>query len=173
MSSYIYQLSTAVKDEIYVSSGGSAVTGLTNGSFTKLLFKDGAVASETITIAEINSGTAPGVYSVSFTPTVGVGDYVFLVYVTASPGVKFTNNFPVRAALPVATEIADVVLEELVSDHEAVTGSLAAFVRIIKNYVRNKLVLTDPSTGTYTLYKDDEIATFETGTFSSTTRDPT
>lgn len=40
------------------------VTGLVNGNFTKLLYKDGAANAQTVTIAEISDG----VYTATFTP---------------------------------------------------------------------------------------------------------
>ena len=97
MSTYIYKLTQQISDIIYIQSAGSPVTGLVNANFTKYLMKDGAAASETVTVTEINAGTRPGIYAVTFTPTAGVGDYQYLVYATSYADSKFTENFEVRA----------------------------------------------------------------------------
>lgn len=97
MSTYIYKLNQQISDIIYIQSAGSPVTGLVNANFTKYLMKDGAAAAETITVTEINAGTRPGIYAVTFTPTAGVGDYQYLVYATSYSDSKFTENFEVRA----------------------------------------------------------------------------
>ena len=53
-------------------SVGARVTGLVNGNFTKTAVVNGTPSSITITVAEVNAGTRPGVYMVVFTPdTVG------------------------------------------------------------------------------------------------------
>lgn len=45
-------------------SSGAAVTGLTDGAFTKLLSRNGVTSAVTVTVAEVGSGR----YSVAFTP---------------------------------------------------------------------------------------------------------
>lgn len=63
------KVSVAYVWEVYVlDSGGSPVTGLTNGSFTKKLSKNASYDTTTVTVVEIDSTNLPGRYSITYTP---------------------------------------------------------------------------------------------------------
>lgn len=53
---------------VILDEDNAPVTGLVSGDFTKTMTKDGAADATSITVTEINSGTHPGEYDVSFTP---------------------------------------------------------------------------------------------------------
>ncbi len=50
-------------------ANGDEVTGLVNADFDQSVTKDGAVSAVLAVVSEINAGTRPGEYKVSFTPT--------------------------------------------------------------------------------------------------------
>lgn len=87
MSTYIYKTGQQITFEIFVGTSG-----LTSGDFTSFLFSDGVVAAESVSISEVGSS---GLYSISFTPT-SIADYVLWAWKTSKPGIKFSENFPVR-----------------------------------------------------------------------------
>ncbi len=69
MSRSTHEVSLEIVEVITVFDGSSSeVTGLVNGDFAKIVTKDGAVTAVTATVSEINAGTRPGEYKVSFTP---------------------------------------------------------------------------------------------------------
>lgn len=115
MSSYIYKLDQAINDVIYIGTSG-----LVNGDFTRNLYRNGAAASETITISEIGS---TGYYKVTFTPssgTGGIGEYVYWVFRTSDTENKFFEIFNVRAELLDATDGAAIKAK---TDQLTFTGS--------------------------------------------------
>ena len=96
----VHKVSTAWRDEIYVTdSAGTAVTGLVNANFTKLLTADGAASSETVTVTEINSSTRAGMYSVTFTPTSSAEYALVVTHATYNP-YGWQSNFIVNADGP-------------------------------------------------------------------------
>lgn len=83
-----YPVNVAISDTFSHYLG---TTGLTNSSFTKLLYKDGALSAQTVTVTEISSGQ----YKVTFMPN-AEGVWYLLVYQTSTSSVKYSNNYPVR-----------------------------------------------------------------------------
>lgn len=77
-------------------------TGLTNGSFTKLLYKDGVASGQTVTVTEISGGQ----YKASFTPN-AEGVWFLLCYETATSSVKYLSTYPVRKVE------SDVIIESV------------------------------------------------------------
>ena len=70
-----YKINTIIRELIYVmGDDGDAVTGLVNSDFSKSLYKDGVLTTETITVTE----KAEGYYWVTFTPE-SIGDYTWQV----------------------------------------------------------------------------------------------
>lgn len=164
MSAAIFPLDAAVVDSIYLTT-----TGLTNGSFTKLLFRNNAAAAESITVTE--SGTTPGVYHISFTPTTagsGAGLYTYLVWETAKPQIVWTEGFQVGEAIPGAATIAGAVLNEAIAGH-VTAGTLGDYINRIKKYVSNKLTVTGT---TYSVKEDNGTTEFQSGTITTGERTP-
>lgn len=128
-------------------------TGLTNASFTKALYKDGAASGVAVTVTEI----AGGFYSASFTPD-SAGLWTLDVYETADTAAHYQGDFPVRA----------LELDEVASDH-VTAGTIGSYLQYIKAYVANKL---SKSGSTYTVYKDDGVTPLQTGTTTTTERTP-
>lgn len=91
MSTRAYlQVGVAFQDGFVLQNGATWVTGLTDGSFTKQLSKDGVGGQSVvgITVSEISSVTNQGAYAVSVTaaafPAVA-GTYILKVFETANP----------------------------------------------------------------------------------------
>lgn len=80
-----------VNEEIrFVFRHDSGTTGIADGSWTKLLFASGAVASPPVTVTEIGSGF----YFASFTPDEEADWYLDIIQ-TAAPTVRYTGHFKV------------------------------------------------------------------------------
>lgn len=86
MARSIQKVNTEVVTDISVfDSSNTAVTGLVDGNFTKRLTKDGVVSAVTVTVTEINAGSAPGEYKVAFTPN-AVGEWrLHIIHATHQP----------------------------------------------------------------------------------------
>lgn len=160
MSGAVYPVSVQLVDSFYLST-----TGITNANFSKLLFKDGVASADAITVTE--SGTSPGVYNVSFTPS-AAGFYTYLVWETAKPKIRWTENFQVGDAIPSAASVADAILDELVSAH-LTAGSLGDYINRVKKYVANRLVITGT---TYSVKEDNGSTEFQGGTITTGERAP-
>lgn len=159
-----YQLDIQIVDTIIL-----ATTGLTNGSFSKLLFHNNAAASEPVTVTE--SGTTPGVYHITFTPTAagsGAGTYAYLVWETAKPNIRWTESFEVGTGIPLAADIADAVWDEVLAAHLA-AGSAGEYANRVKKYATNKLTI---SGSTYSVKEDNAVDEFESGTITTNQRTP-
>jgi len=98
-------------------------------------------------VTDVRSGVA---YSYNSTPKTGTLAVPSPAYV--SLGVATDNTVGTLVA-PTPGEIADAVLDELISGH-TVEGSLGKDLNLLKKLLRNK-VITDPSTGGMTVYDDN------------------
>ena len=85
---------------------------------------------------------------------------------------KFGPALPILSDNNVSTsykdEIADAVWSGTAEDTWG-ENTMGGYLEKAKKYVANKIT---KSSGTYTVYKDDESTTYETGTTSASTRDP-
>lgn len=97
MSSEYHKVSTTWRDSFIYLSGGSAVTGLTQSSFTIEVSKNGTGNQSTtgITIAEVDDTNNAGEYSIDVNGTTGfvsaVGTYVLDIYRTSTPTDRWTQ----------------------------------------------------------------------------------
>lgn len=160
MSGAVFPVNAAVVDSFYLPT-----TGITNANFSKLLFKDNAPSGDAITVTE--SGSSPGVYHVAFTPT-QAGNYTYLVWETAKPKVRWTENYQVGDAIPSAEQVADAVLDEAVAGHVS-AGTLGDYINRIKKYVANRLVITGTA---YSVKEDNGSTEFQSGTITTGERAP-
>lgn len=138
--------SQVIKGKFYVRT-----TGLTTGSFTLRLEKDGVLSGISVTIAEVGSGY----YNATFTPD-SAGIWTLTVDY---------QDFHIIGTWAVRVHLLNEVLASFLTG-----GSIGAAINKIRIYVRNRLVI---SGGTYTVYEDDDTTPHETGTVSSTDRNPT
>lgn len=141
---------------VFAINGQSKITGaaytlkicrLDNGQYWNgTAFQAGVI---TVNMTEVDSVNRPGEYVYAFTPP-GNGYICSVLAETSNANVAqkiHTGTLHVGYGFVRDTEIA-------------------------KKYIRNKTVLSGASSGTYTVYEDDEATVFESGTFNSTTRDP-
>lgn len=152
-----YSPDTTIVEEFKENFG---VSGLSDGDFTKTLTLNGATSAIVVTVANITSDR----YSVSYTPN-AVGHWTVRVWRTAQPTVKYSQT------RKVSTPIASQVWDALVSSY-TVAGSLGERLNLIYKWLRNKIIKSAASAGTYTLYDDNETTPLATGSFSSTERNP-
>lgn len=109
--SYIFKPGTSISDTIPLGT-----TGLTDGSFTKVLYQDGAVSGDALdTITEIGSS---GVYKISFTPS-STGNFQYQVYVTTESNVRYVEYFNVR------NDIAEAVDDQVIEVNGSITRQQA------------------------------------------------
>lgn len=150
---------TAGKTEritVFGTNGATKVTGSTwtlkivrqdNGQFWNgSAFQAGVT---TVNMTEASAANRPGEYFYDFTPpSNGYVCSVIAETTDAAVGQKIhTGTISVGYGLPRDAEQA-------------------------RKYIRNKTVLSAAASGTYTVYEDDEVTTHETGTFTSTERNP-
>ena len=163
MSSYLYKLSTQIADIISLG-----VTGYVDANFTKSLYRNGAAAAETLTVSEV--GTS-GNYAVTFTPTAGVGDYNWVVRLTAQTSPRWIASFAVRdSEVLIDSASVDLIWDEPQSGHET-AATVGYNLASAKYHVANKATI---STTAYTVYKDDGTTVHKTGTTTASdgTRTP-
>lgn len=128
-----------VTDFIFtVLSGGSPVTGLVDGSFTKRLYLNGASDAQTVTITELASGD----YRARFTPD-AAGHWHLVVRYTAG-STEYEQDF--QAGYDVQA-FASVV---------SAAGSTSAYV--MAHLLRDGVRVTDVSAATATIYDLDGVA---------------
>lgn len=150
---------TAGKTEritVFAADGGSKITGV---SWTLKITRNDTgeywngssftAGVDTVSMTEVDSVNRPGEYFYDFTPP-GNG-YVCSI-------IAETNNAFVAQKIHVGTI--------------AVGYGMPRDVELARKYIRNRTVLSAATSGTYTVYEDDETTTFETGTFTSTERNP-
>ena len=104
MSTALYlRTGIAYTDFFYVYNGTTAVTGLTNASFTRRLSKDGVGNQSTtgITFSEVDATNNPGLYAINVALTsiilISTGDYSLYMVVTASPQYQFEQSYKVTS----------------------------------------------------------------------------
>lgn len=142
-------MSYVVDDTIYARFYVGA-TGLASGVFTKAVHLNGGASGQAITITE----DALGYYFVSFVAN-SQGNW----------GLRIDyNDFHFSAHYKVSLHL----LNEDVTSF-TVGKSVGEWLNIIKKYVRNRLKISGSQ---YTVYEDDNVAVFETGTTSTTERLP-
>jgi hypothetical protein len=134
-----------IKGKFYVKT-----TGLSQGAFTLRLEKDGVLSGISITITEVGTGY----YLASFTPD-SAGIWTLSIDY---------NDYHLVGEWPVRVHLLNEVLASFLT-----AGSIGAAINKIRVYVRNRLVI---SGGNYTIYEDDDTTPHETGTVSTTERNP-
>lgn len=152
-----FQPNIAIIEEFYEVNG---VTSYSNGDFTKELSKDGATSAIPVTVAQISGAR----YSVTYTPD-SVGLWNVRVYPTANDLVRYSQSRKVQTA------VASQVWNALVASY-AGAGSFGEMISLIYKWLRNRIVKSAATSGTYTLYDDDGTTPIATGTFSTTERTP-
>lgn len=91
MSRSLSKVNDQIRCEIFVTDNtATAITGLANGAFTKLLSKNGSNDTTTVTVTEIASGR----YTVTFTPT-AIGMYELTVLHATYNPFGWTETFDV------------------------------------------------------------------------------
>lgn len=108
MARSVQKVSTSCRaDFVVYDSANTPVTGLANGDFTKLLSKDGASDSTTVTVSEIGSGR----YTVTFTPS-SVGVWTVIVKNATYAPRGFAETYDVTTdGIPSISESADGLLD--------------------------------------------------------------
>lgn len=127
---------------------GSA--GLSINDISYELRKNGTIDVTSVTLVEDSNGW----YYVNFTPAT-VGNWnIRLTYGDFS----YSSDIPVRLHL----------LNEVVSNFLS-NNTIGNYINKIKIYVRNRLVI---SSGNYTIYENDGSTTHESGTVTTSERNP-
>lgn len=141
----MYYPNQQIKERFYVKT-----TGLSQGSFTIRLEVDGVLSAVSVTITEVGAGY----YLVSFTPN-AVGIWTLSIDY---------NDYHLIGDWAVRTHILNEVLSSFLT-----AATIGNAINKIRVYVRNRLVI---SGGNYTIYEDDDTTPHETGTVSTTERNP-
>lgn len=126
-------------------------TGLSQGAFTIRLEKDGVLSGISVTITEVSSGY----YNASFTPD-SAGIWTLSIDY---------NDYHNVGTWAVRTHLLNELLASFLT-----SGTIGHTINRIRIYVRNRLVISGSN---YTVYEDDDTTPHETGTVSSTERNPT
>ena len=103
MSGDYFRLNGTIYDSIHYYTGGAAVTGKTDGDFTRELIKNGTGNQSTagITISETDASNNPGTYDVEINGSTGfpsaVGTYTLIIYDTSDPDERWEMTYIVTA----------------------------------------------------------------------------
>lgn len=94
--------------------------------------------------------------------------YIEATVDTDTGGIAYSfKAFDATVSDPTSAAIADAVLEELVADHKAVSGSLAEFMNILYSMARGKIM---KSGDTYAFYDTDGSTVLFTATITASQR---
>lgn len=144
-------------------SSGAAVTGLVNGDFTKLLYKDGVADGTTVTVTEI----ANGQYKATYTPAT-VGYWVLIVTNATYNPAGWQDDISVEEysvsdldpAVLLVKPIGDV--EADMTTHRCLAGAIAVDV--------NRKVITGSTLSVKKV--DDSTELFSAALTTSASQDP-
>lgn len=184
MGSEYYKVATSLKDSFDYISGGAAVTGKVQANFTMELSKNGVGGQSTtgITITEESAVNSAGKYDVDVSGSTGfpasTGTYDLVIYLTATPGDRWTYTYRVTSDGTGAGTWGDASFVPTASDGRVTVSGVGiadATVRILNS---SGIILIQHTTdssglwsrtyfstaGTYTVHVQKSGYTITTGT---------
>lgn len=125
------------------------VTGLVSGDFTKLLVKDGATTAEALTVTEVDAGTRPGIYDITYTPLTEAEYYANVRHATHNPRGWDESWEVTDDGVPSVLDIVDTLLKRGASNVEAAADlhSLASVILKLTSKFDSVLGITYRSDG--------------------------